>query len=430
MKKIILFSVLLLYTYPLSAGNWPRWRGPFSNGSADEKNLPESFSPTENVVWTADLPGPGASTPIVWDHRVFLTAAANDSSLYALCLDVADGKILWQKKVGVDDVHIQRNNMASPSAVTDGKSVFFLFGIGDLAAFDVSGKSLWTRKLAKDHGPFNLKFGYSSSPLLYENKLYVVVMRRDSLYRNFASQPGPLDSFLLAIDARTGKDLFRHQRTTDAIGESRDAYTSPILYRHPKRTEIILVGSDYVTGHDPASGKEFWRLGYNPRHRNQQRVVPSAVPGPDLIYAVMPRGGQPLYAIKAGGDGEIAWNELAWVYEQGGTPDVCTPLLYQDRLYVLDGNRKTMTCLDPQSGKQLWQGKLGGSAVYRASPTGTDDKIYCITESGEAVVLAAGPEFKILTRVQMGGRTCRASISAAQGRLFIHSDDKLYCIGN
>jgi len=429
MKKSIFFPLVFLHSSLVFAGNWPQWRGPYLNGSCDEKNLPSTISPTENVKWSTPLPGFSAATPVVWDNYIFLTAADNDSpALYVLCLDARNGDILWQHQAATASVKLaMNNNMATPSPVTDGKQVFFLFGTGDLAAFDFAGKLLWSRQLAQDHGSFNLKFGYSSSPLLYRDKLYVVVLRQDTFYPDFASQPGPLDSILLALDTKTGKDLFRHQRPTDAVEESRDAYTTAILYQGKKHAEIILAGGDYVTAHDPETGNELWRLGYNPSHKNMQRLIPSAVPGPGLIYAVVPRGGNPLFAIREGASGLIKWSELAWVFD-GPTPDVCTPLLYQNRLYVLDDNKKTLSCLDPQTGRQIWQDKLGGSAVFRASPTGADDKIYCINENGDAFVLAAGDNFKIISRASFDSKPTRASIVAANGCLFIHTADKLYCI--
>ncbi|MBN2377172.1 MAG: PQQ-binding-like beta-propeller repeat protein [Sedimentisphaerales bacterium] len=430
MNKSILLSLVILHSSLAFAGNWPQWRGPYSNGSANEKNLPATISPTEDVKWSVDLPGTSASTPIVWDHYVFLTATEKDSSaLHALCLDGRDGTILWKKQVSTVSVKVTRNNLASPSPVTDGKQVFFLFGTGDLAAFDFSGKLLWSSDLAKDHGPLNLQFGYSSSPALYEDKLYICVLRKNTRYSAFASQPGPLDSFFLALDAKTAKVIFRHQRPTDAINESLEAYTTPIVYRGKKRTEIILAGGDYVTGHDPDTGKEFWRFGYNPTHKDLQRLIPSPVPGPGLIYAVEPRGSKYLFAIKEGATGTIDWSELAWNFT-GPTPDVCTPLLYQNRLYVLDGNRKTMTCLNPQTGENVWQEKIGTSCIFRASPTGADNKIYCINEDGETVVLAAGDEFKILSRASFDSKPTRASVVAANGCLFVHTADKLYCISN
>lgn len=430
MNKFILLSLVFLHSSLAFAGNWPQWRGPYFNGSSDEKNLPSTISPTENVKWSADLPGTSASTPIVWDHYIFLTATDKDSTaLHGLCLDARDGKILWKKQVGTVSVKVTRNNLASPSPVTDGKQVFFLFGTGDLAAFDFSGKLLWSRDLAKDHGPLNLQFGYSSSPVLYEDKLYICVLRKNTRYSAFASQPGPLDSFLLALDAKTAKEIFRHQRPTDAIKESLEAYTTPMVYQGKTRTEIIIAGGDYVTGHDPATGKEFWRFGYNPSHKDLQRLIPSPVPGPGLIYAVEPRGNKYLFAIKEGAAGTIEQSELAWSFT-GPTPDVCTPLLYQNRLYVLDGNKKTMTCLNPQTGENIWQEKLDTSQIFRASPTGADNKIYCINEDGETVVLAAGDEFKILSRASFDSKPTRASVVAANGCLFIHTADKLYCISN
>lgn len=430
MRKAI-FSMMVLAAFSAGAwaGDWPQWRGPFQNGSTDQKNLPGSWSKTENIRWVTPLPGPGAATPIIWGDYVFISSIdSNSKDLYALCLDGLSGKIVWQSKAGRASESVRRSNMASPSPVTDGKRVYFLYGTSDLAAFDFKGNKTWSRRLAKDYGVFNIKFGYSSSPLLYQDKLYVILLRRDKPYSNFPADKSPFDSFLLALDSRTGEVIWKHPRRSGAKKESLDAYTTPVLYEGKKRKEIVVAGADYVTGHDPATGAEFWHLLYNPKHKDLQRLVPSAVAGDGLIYAVVPRGGKELFAIREGGSGEIPWSDLAWVFEKF-TPDVCTPLYYNGRLYVLDGNKKVMSCLHAETGRQIWQGKLGGRSVFRASPTGADGKIYCVSQAGQVVVLGAGDEFKVISRISMGEKPVRASIAAAGGRLFIRTAKNLYCVG-
>ncbi|MBN1846130.1 MAG: PQQ-binding-like beta-propeller repeat protein [Sedimentisphaerales bacterium] len=422
--------VVLLLTGACRAGDWPQWRGPFQNGSSQETRLPAQWSQTENILWATDLPGPGAATPIVWSDRIFLTAAAaGGDDLVALAVDAGTGTILWQRPAGRVGQDVRRNDMASPSPATDGERVYFLYGTGSLLAYDFAGQRLWQRQLADDFGDLNNKYGYSSSPLLHDGTLFIQVLRRPEPWPHAAAKGSPFDSVLLAVEAATGATRWKHLRPTDAVGESFDAYSTPILYRRGETEQVVVIGGDFLTGHDPGSGREIWRFVYNPTHKDLWRLIPSPVPGQGLIYGVQSRGGNALFAVRGDAKGTLDWAQRVWQFDRY-TPDVCTPLFYQGRLFVLDGNRKVMTCLDGQTGSTLWQGRLEVRGVLRASPTGADGKIYCISEDGEAVVLSAGEEFRILGRFDMGQGPVRSSIAAAGGRLFLRTAKRLYCIGS
>ena len=425
-----------------AAADWPQWRGPFLNGSTTETGLPSTWSKTENIAWTTPLPGPGASTPVVWGDKVFVTALGKKPprkpddkgkgplrDVLAMCLDARNGKVLWQHPLGKNRRFMGRNDAASPSACTDGTTVWFHTGTGHLAAFDFAGTRLWVRELEADYGRFVVKWGHHGSPLLYNGMLYIVVMQNvePTKYRCPPGRKGPLESFLLAFDPKTGKTLWRHVRPTDATDESTEGYTTPMPLEGKGGASIVLVGGEYVTAHDPATDKELWRWEFIPRDRKiWQRVVTSAVTGHGLVYASRPRH-RGVFAIKGGGEGTLGNEWLAWK-SIGPSPDATTPLLYKGRLYVLDGDKKVMKCFDAKTGEQKWQGKLKARSVFRGSPTGADDKIYCITEAGDAVVLAAGDAFKVLAHIKMGEARCRATISAAGGRLFLRTARNLYCI--
>ena len=171
----------------LQAENWGHWRGPEYNGSTTETGLPETWSKTEGVAWVTPLPGYSGATPVVWGDSVFVSSPDEEKNLTLLCLDRKDGKVRWQKIVSAGDREKGRNNMASPSPVTDGKSVFVIFGTGDLAAFDFSGKELWKRNLAKEYGRFANMWLYGASPLLYEGRLYVQVLQRNPVPPDYTS---------------------------------------------------------------------------------------------------------------------------------------------------------------------------------------------------------------------------------------------------
>jgi len=430
-KKLLALIMVLaaLLANTAFAGDWPHWRGPHLNGAADEKNLPGTWSQTEGIAWVSPLPGHSGATPVIAAGRVFASSTDRDSTdLLALCFDAEKGKELWRKKLGASARKVPRNDLATPSPVTDGKTVFFMYGSGDLAGLDYDGNILWNRNLEAEYGNISIKYGYSSSPLLYDNKLYILIQRRQTSYRSPDSTT--LDAFILAVDPKTGKNIWKQPRKTDALDESLDTYSSPIIFNNNGRDEIVIIAGDYATANDPQTGAELWRYGYAVEKSTRWRNITSPVASDGLIYGVRPRGGNGLFALKSGGNGTLPKSSVAWMFN-GPTPDVCTPLYYKGSLYVLDGkSRKTLTCLDAKTGEQRWQGKLGGDGPWRASVTAADDKLYCINESAEAVVIAADPkELRIISRIDMSDGPVQASIAIANGRLFIRTSSKLFCVG-
>ena len=353
------------------------------------------------------MPGSSSGTPVVWGDRIFVAAHDRQSNnLLAVCLGRGDGKVIWEQKVGINSKSNDKNDQASPSPITDGKTVWFYYGSGDLAAFDLAGKPLWARSITHDFGQFNMQWIYSASPLLWEGKLYVPVLHRD------VPPSGPAgdkraDSYLLCVDPQTGKDLWRVIRPTDAVAESREAYTTPIPVEVDGKTQIVIVGGDCVTGHDATDGHEIWRTpSWNPTKIGHWRTVPSATTGAGLVFACPPKRGK-LFAVKpvASGPTQVP---LAWE-NADVTTDVCVPLFYKDQLFVLDGDRKgILSCLDPATGNKKWAVELGSKKVFRGSPTGADDKIYCMNEVGDIWVLSA-VDGKLLSTASLGSEAAPAA---------------------
>ncbi|MHC4702510.1 MAG: outer membrane protein assembly factor BamB family protein [Planctomycetota bacterium] len=421
--RIIAIAVVASQT--AGATDWPQWRGPFFNGSTDETNLPDSWGETENVVWISPLPGVSGATPVICNGRVFVSSmVGRGPDFVALCFDARDAKKLWEKTIGSDSRRFPRNNMASPSPVADGQSVFFLYGSGHLVAFDYEGNELWSRNIETDYGNLALKFGYGSSPLLYEGRLFIVVIRRSKPDRP-PEAAGLLDSSLMALDPKTGRTLWKQRRPTDAFDEGMETYSTPIPLLRNGKIEILNTGADFITANDPETGEELWRFEYWTRKVRDSRVIPSLVAGDGLIFGTRHKHGG-LFALEPGKAARIVWEFNAPV------PDCSTPLYYRGRLYVLDGIKhgKVVTCLDPKTGRQFWQGKIGGRGPWRASLTGADGKLYCINETGEIVVLAAGgDEFKVIFETKTEETPIQSSIAVADGRLFIRTAKNLHCIG-
>ncbi len=433
--KLTLGALIMVAAPSLRAENWPQWRGPFFNGSTTEKGLPTSFSKSENVKWMVDLPGPSAATPIVWNDRVFVSSVDGKAgTLQAVCFDRTTGKILWNHETGVGTQLDDRSNYASPSPVTDGKLAWFFYGNGELVAFDFDGKKVWARNIQKDYGQFAFQWTFSSTPTLFEGRLYLQVLQRDVPVQGRGRSGGPIDSFLLALDPQTGNELWKVVRPNDAREESKESYATPIPFTFQNRTEILIAGGDCITGHDPANGREIWRWGtWNPGRITHWRLVPSPVAGGGVALACGPKGA-PVCAVKAGGKGALDDSGLAWKGpEREISSDVSTPLFYQDRFYVLNSDRKTLSRVVPDSGKIEWTGEPGSPAKIESSPSGADGKIYFMSQRGDAYVVEAGEQFKLLHTAAMGDdgdRDLRSSIAIAQGCLFIRTGTKLYCVGN
>lgn len=424
--------IIASLSLPVLAENWDNWRGPNYNGTGSAKNLPTTWSKTENVAWVTPMPGESAATPVVWGDQIFISSLDESSNeLVALSVNKNNGEIEWKKTVGLDSGNWQRHNKSSPSPVTDGKSVYFLYGTGDLAAYDTKGNELWKMNLEKEYGSLHVQWGYGSSPLLYNDTLYIQVLHRDRPpRRGGGGEGGELSpSYILALNPANGEVKWRHIRETDAVAEAQESYTTPIPFEFEGRKEIIVFGGDYVTGHNPDNGEELWRWGnYNPNKIGHYRIVPTAVTGAGHVYVAGPKR-EPLFAVAAGKSGKLDDSAIAWKFDEF-PPDVCVPVYYQDKLYVFDGDKYVMTCIDPKSGNKIWQGETGGRTVYRSSPTAADGKIYIVNEEGMIVVMeAGGTEYKELSRIEMGEGPVRSCIVPLDGQLLIRTSDNLYCIG-
>ncbi len=419
---------LAVMVLSVSASDWPQWRGPLFNGSTTETNLKARFSKQDDLLWSTPLPGRSGATPVVWGKSIFVPSPDAQKNLVLLCLDRVTGKVRWQREVGVGDRVVGKNNMASCSAVTDGQRVYALFGTSDFAAFDFAGEPIWQVSLRKEFGAFADMFLYGASPLLFEGRLYVPLIQRDPpTYGHAMDQTPERKSWLICLDPATGKTLWKHERKTEAREEAMEAYTTPLPVAGSQGMELIVVGADCVTAHRPSDGSEVWRYaGLNRKKNTGGRIVPSAVAAPGFIFAIGPKREQ-LVALRAGGSGLVGEERVAWRTEQN-IPDVPTPLFYQGRLFVLDGDRQTLTCFEPDTGRQLWQARLGVREIFYASPTGADGKIYCLSEAGTLVVLSAGAQSEVLSTTVFGEGPCMSSVVVSGGCLFIRTAENLHCL--
>jgi outer membrane protein assembly factor BamB len=433
MKTLQTLALLVAASLTVHAENWPQWRGPAFNGTSTETGLPSTWT-KETAKWATPLPGPSGATPAIWGDAIFVPSPDAEKNLNLLCLDRATGKVRWQKQISTGDINKGKGNMASPSPVTDGKTVWVLFGTGDLAALDFEGKILWQRSLGNDYGRFAIMWLYGSSPLLYGGKLYIQVLQRNPAppdYPGLAGGSEERESYLLALDPATGKTIWKVARPTEAQKESQESYATPIPHVGADgKKQILVVGGNCLTGHDAATGKELWRgYGLNPKEGEWMRIVPSPVSAGGLAIAAGPKK-EPLLAFRTDLTGDVSVSGLAWKIDDKTAPDVCTPAFYNGKLFVLNGDSKTLFCLDPKTGEKKWQGALDPRIVFRSSPTVADGKIYLMDEKGTVFVCGTGDEFQLLGKIEMGDNEgSRASIAVSQGNVFIRTTQALYCVG-
>ena len=419
----------------LAAANdsWPQWRGPNLNGTSSSTGLPVRWSESENVAWRTKLPSWAAATPIIWGDTVFVTSAERGSSLnrpnsrlleggdagldrlYLIAVNRQTGKVRWQQSIGRGNRIGNKQNMASPSPVTDGEHVWVANGNGELRCFDFAGRQVWSRELQADYGKFGVQFGYASSPLLHQGVLYL-----QNLQGMYTDDP----SYVLAIDAKSGKTLWKVDRPTDGEHETPDSYSTATLAKVGEQFILIVSGAGYVTGHDLKTGREIWRGGgLNPNNARNYRTIASSLVVGDIV--LVPSRRRPFIAFRTDGSGDVTESMKLWSTDYG--PDVPTPTSDGERLYIID-DRGISLNLKVSDGSTIWDRTRIEPGTYSASPLLADGKIYAISEEGTTTVLKAGDEFEILAVNRLDDYTL-ASPAAAGNQIFIRTAEYLYCIG-
>lgn len=409
-------AVCLLLPCATRAENWPQWRGPDADGVSKETGLPTEWGAEKNVAWKLKMPGMGSSTPAVWGDRIFLTSADGDD-LVLQCVGT-DGKQLWKKTVGSGKVRARgdEGNGASASPSTDGKHVWAFVGSGDLGCYDLDGNEVWKFNAQQRYGKFNIQFGMHSTPVLHKDRLYLAFLHTSG-------------QWVIAVDAATGKDVWKVERPSDGRDECPHSYASPVLWHKGDKAYLLVHGNDYTTAHDLADGRELWRLSdLNPKsnYNRTLRFVASPAATPDLIVVPTAKGG-PVVGVKpdatgaipAGADGE-QWRRPR------DTPDVPSPLIYDGLVYLCRENG-TVICMDAKTGKELYNQRIHG-ARYRASPVFADGKIYLTARDGVVTVIKAGPKFEKLAENKLPDQTA-ASPVVSGGHLYFRGFDTLWAIG-
>lgn len=444
-------AVLALSVAAAANANWPNWRGPNGDGTAPQtKNLPETWSTTQNIKWKVELPAWSGSTPMVWGDKIFLNTPSKEEvkpveppppapdgktkkrpgasrglgmngpggqEIMLLCLDRTSGKELWRRPYDRGNEIKMKQNMSSPTPVTDGKLVWVVSGNGIVACFDLNGNEKWKFDIPKNFGKIGIQFGYGSSPLLLDGKLVFQMLQ--GLYTD---EP----SYVFALNAVDGKKLWHVERPTDAEHETPDAYSTPAVLTVGGKKQIVVSGGGYITGHEFETGKEVWRGGgLNPNNSRNYRVIASPLVKDGMIFAATRV--HPFLAFRAGGSGDITTSHLAWKFTERGAPDVPTPVSDGERLYMAD-DQGAITCVNAKTGEKIYGPEQTGIGRTSSSPILADGKLYLISESAETAVIAAGPTYKLIAKNTLDGTYTLSTPAFVGDEIFVRTATHLYCI--
>lgn len=393
-----------------AAEDWPEFRGLTGQGISTATNVPIHWSATSNVAWQVAIPGEGWSSPVLADGKIYLTTAvteATSTSLRALCLDAKDGRINWNIEVlkpepGATQAMHKKNSLASPTPIVRNGRVYVHFGHMGTAALDLAGKILWQQTTLK-YSPMH---GNGGSPALAGKTLVF-------------SCDGASDPFVAALDANTGKLLWKTSRHTPA--KNQFSFSTPLVIPVAGAPQAIIPGSGFVGGYDLSDGRELWRARYGEGYS----VITRPVFAHGLLFVTSSYNRSVLYAIKpTGAKGDVTDTHIAWSHAKG-IPNTASPLVVGNELYCVSDSG-IATCFDARTGEVHWSERLGGG--FSASPVLAEGRIYFQNEEGVGTVLKAGKTFEVLAKNDLGERTL-ASPAVTHNTLFLRSKSHLWRIG-
>jgi outer membrane protein assembly factor BamB len=434
--RLVTLIALSVNFSAFAQANWPQFRGPRA-GVVEDEVLPVTWSTTEHVAWTAEIPGRGWSSPVVWGDRVFVATAVAEGGdetprkgLYLggnrdtpsdkvhrwklYCIDFNTGRILWDAVAheGLPRYATHaKNSYASETPVTDGERVYAYFGnVAGLFCYDFEGHLVWSKKW--DATKTRYSWGPAASPVLYKDRIYIVSDNEEQ-------------SFLAAFDTKTGEQVWRVER------DEKTNWATPCIWENDQRTELVTSGTGKVRSYD-LTGKPLWEL-----PGTTTIAIPTPFAADGLLYVT---GGfiadpaRPLYAIRPGAAGDIALKDgqssnefIAWRQEKAG-PYNPTPIAYQGYVYVLY-DRGLLSCFEAKTGREIYTGVRisAGANAFSASPWANNGKLFCLSEDGDTFVIQAGPEFKLLGCNKLEEMSL-ATPAAVRGSLIVRTLSKLYCI--
>jgi outer membrane protein assembly factor BamB len=417
--------LLAIFILPGQAGNWPRFRGPNGDGSADGQNIPVEFSATKGILWKTPIPGVGNSSPVIWNNRLFLQAAASDGKdRKLLCFDAVGGKLLWQRTFPGISVNVRSDSsLASATAAVDADGVYIPIWDGNtvtIVAYNHQGVLLWSKNL----GSWVSQHGTGASPIVAGDK---VIFAYDMDVKDMKGNPikEGRQPTLMAFDKKTGDLLWETPREG-----YRACYSAPFLLERNGVKELVVASTMSISGYNPETGKELWTWDWEWAKNNFKmplRTVAGPVVVGDTLIATSGDGGgdRRMVALtlpRNGGAPKFAWGDGNKLF-----PYVACPLRRGDHVYFVN-EKGNAGCYEAKTGKQVWYERLTRANMFLASPIMIDGKIYAATEDGDVFVFAAEPTFKLLAQNSIGERFV-ASPAVVDGRLYLRGQNNLICVG-
>ncbi|MCA9209748.1 MAG: PQQ-binding-like beta-propeller repeat protein, partial [Planctomycetales bacterium] len=388
---------------------------PDGMGASDSAKPPVEWSTTENVAWKTKLPGPGASSPIVFGDRIYLTCytgyfvpdepggSLEQLRRHLIALRLSDGEIIWDKAIAAklpEEERIRDHGFAANSAAADSERVYAFFGKTGVFAFAHDGQQLWQTDVGdQTHG-----WGTSASPVLYKDLVLInASVESESLY---------------ALDRATGEIRWR-------VEGIREAWNTPVVVTAESgREEVIVATQGTVKAFDPTTGDPLW----NCKTDIGWYMVPSVVAHDGIVYCLGGRSGVAALAVRAGGDGDVTATHRLWTSTKGS--NVSSPIYLDGHLYWAHEQRGVAYCAVAKTGEVVYEQRLERAGQVYASALLANGRLYYLTREGKTFVLAAKPEFEQLAVNDLNDRsTFNGSPVPAGNRLLIRSDKYLYCLG-
>ncbi|MDP6794147.1 MAG: PQQ-binding-like beta-propeller repeat protein [Verrucomicrobiota bacterium] len=400
MKKLLLTLTFAALANGAVAGDWPGFRGPMGNGISDEVGLPVALDAKKHIAWRVDLPGRGLSSPLVVGDCVFVTASggARQDRLQILCLNSADGSVIWQRRfwaMGSTMCH-KKTSIAAPTPVTDGERLFALFSSNDLFCLDLNGNLQWLRGLTVDYPNARNSLGMASSLVLADGVL-VVQVENDS------------ESFTAGLIKENGVNLWKLNRPKSA-----NWTTATVHLAESGREWVLLQSGKGIHAVNPKSGEVAWH------YDDGASTIPSSALAGGVLY-VPSHGVTALELAADGGSFRQKWRSSRL------RPGTASPLVHRERVYSLN-NAGVLTCGDTDSGKRLWQLRLDGP--FGGSPVVADNHLYAFNEEGRAqVVDLSAPEGRIAGEMDLG-EMIQCSPAVSNGALYVRSDRRIWKIAH
>lgn len=422
MPSFLTHTFCLLTTLaPLSSyANWSHWRGPLGNGTSPEAKPPLKWSETQNIKWRSPIPGRGSGSPVVWENKVFVVSAvAPDGGLgfdgqevskldfKLFCFDRREGKLLWERTAISATPHQgthSTNGFASASPCTNGKHVYAHFGSRGLYCYSMEGELIWKRA---DFGQMDTRnaFGEGSSPTLVDD---LIILPWD--------HEGP--SALYALDQKTGKTIWKTPREDEPTN-----WCTPLIVDHEDKKQIVMNGQTYIRGYDLTTGKELWRVA-----GKAQRPVTSAVAIDDLAIVASGFRGSYGGAFRLSGRGDLKGTDnVAWSWDDN-TPDLASPLLSGELLYLHKAKSATLSCLNPRTGEAYYTAsRIPGLSTLYATPVAANGHVYITGRSGDTVVIKDSKKLEIIGKNSVG-EGVDATPALVENQIFIRGEKHLFCI--